>query len=272
MGSPSSRSSPGGSPAASPLATPRAAAPPDRSPGTRPSRAPSTAGLARSAPARLPSRPLAGPPPTSCGPPGKPSPSPPPANPGSANPPSANLPSASKPAPAPPSRRIAARDVQARPAQAREPGAHPLPQFGGRLAGEGEAEYPFRPDHAVGDQPDQPGGHRLALARARAGDDRERLQRRGDHLGLLRSGLGQAEQPGQVPGLVTDRAHGLPRRMSCHRRARQHRASSFLTGGPVISWPPSRALRWLREACPRRRDTATAPEAPYAAFGPAAGA
>src|SRR5215467_14035092 len=104
MGSPSSRSSPGGSPAASPLATPRAAAPPDRPAGTRPSRAPSTAGLARSAPARLPSRPLAGPPPTSCGPPGKPSPSPPPANPGSASPPSASLPSASRLAPAPPSR------------------------------------------------------------------------------------------------------------------------------------------------------------------------
>src|SRR5215468_905099 len=34
-------------------------------------------------------------------------------------------------------------------------------------------------------------------------------------------------------------------------------------------WPPSRALRWLRKACPRRRDTATAPGAPYAAFGPA---
>src|SRR5260370_1023466 len=44
-----------------------------------------------------------------------------------------------------------------------------------------------------------------------------------------------------------------------------------VTGTAVlISWPPSRALRWLREACPRRRDTATAPEAPYAAFGPAA--
>src|SRR5690348_13899999 len=42
-----------------------------------------------------------------------------------------------------------------------------------------------------------------------------------------------------------------------------------------ISWPPSRAVGpggppWLRETCPRRRDTATAPGAPYAAFGPAA--
>src|SRR5215467_8308154 len=40
----------------------------------------------------------------------------------------------------------------------------------------------------------------------------------------------------------------------------------------LIPLPPSRALRWLREACPRRRDTATAPGAPYAAFGPAAAA
>src|SRR5215831_7858998 len=30
---------------------------------------------------------------------------------------------------------------------------------------------------------------------------------------------------------------------------------------PLISLPPSRALRWLREACPRRRDTAPAPAA-----------
>ncbi|HEV3067994.1 MAG TPA: imidazole glycerol phosphate synthase subunit HisF [Streptosporangiaceae bacterium] len=45
--------------------------------------------------------------------------------------------------------------------------------------------------------------------------------------------------------------------------------------------PPSRdvvpearrtAARWLREAGPRRRDTATAPGGPYAAFGPAAAA
>src|SRR5215468_7895160 len=46
----------------------------------------------------------------------------------------------------------------------------------------------------------------------------------------------------------------------------------------LISLPSSRALRLVvpearqtagRKACPRRRDTATAPGAPYAAFGPA---
>src|SRR5262250_217988 len=40
----------------------------------------------------------------------------------------------------------------------------------------------------------------------------------------------------------------------------------------LIPLPPSRALRWLRQACPRRRDTATASGAPYAAFDPAAAA
>src|SRR5215470_2019725 len=52
----------------------------------------------------------------------------------------------------------------------------------------------------------------------------------------------------------------VPPRISMHRT-------------PLTSLPPSRALglgpRWLRAAGPRRRDTATAPGAPYAAFGPA---
>src|SRR5215470_10708312 len=42
---------------------------------------------------------------------------------------------------------------------------------------------------------------------------------------------------------------------------------------PSAFWPPSRAVGpggppWLREAGPRHGDTATAPGAPYAAFGP----
>src|SRR5690242_6714478 len=49
------------------------------------------------------------------------------------------------------------------------------------------------------------------------------------------------------------------------RTAGTSRSSSLSCGGApaLISWPPSRALRWLREAGPRRRDTADA------AFGPA---
>src|SRR5262249_24048082 len=60
--------------------------------------------------------------------------------------------------------RVAAADIQPGPAQPGEPGADPLPKFGRRLAGEGEAQDPSRAHHAVSDQPDQPGGHGLALA------------------------------------------------------------------------------------------------------------
>ena len=44
-------------------------------------------------------------------------------------------------------------------------------QLGGGLAGEGQPEHRVRGDQPVGDQPDHPGGHRLGLARAGAGDD-----------------------------------------------------------------------------------------------------
>jgi len=49
-------------------------------------------------------------------------------------------------------------------------------------------------------------------------------------------------------------------------------AAGARTSVTAPSLPPSWALRWLREACPRRRDTATPPGAPHAAFGPAAAA
>ena len=89
-------------------------------------------------------------------------------------------------------------------------GPHPLPQLGGGLPGEGEAEHPFRPDHAVGDQPDQPGRHRLALARAGPGDHGQRLRRCGDDRGLLarwaRAGRAAGPAGGAVPGM---RRHGV---------------------------------------------------------------
>src|SRR5215813_6601925 len=44
--------------------------------------------------------------------------------------------------------------------------------------------------------------------------------------------------------------------------------SAPVMGPRLLLLPPSRALRWLREAGPRRRDTATAPGTPYAAFDP----
>ena len=88
--------------------------------------------------------------------------------------------------------------LQARPAQPFQAGAHPVGELGRGLPGEGEPEYPVRADHPVGDQPDQPRRHRLALARARARDDRQRAERRGDHRRLFRRRLGQPEQPGQL--------------------------------------------------------------------------
>src|SRR5215469_12138293 len=70
----------------------------------------------------------------------------------------------------------------------------------------------------------------------------------------------------------------LPRASSTRVRApdlaRYAAATSPLCPAPTtmasywLTLPPSRALRWLREAGPRHRDTATAPGAPYAAFGP----
>ncbi len=87
---------------------------------------------------------------------------------------------------------------QFRPAQAFQPGADPVGELGRGLPGEGESEHPVRADHSVGDQPDQPRRHRLALARAGPRDDRQRPQRRGDHRGLLRRRLGQPQQPRQL--------------------------------------------------------------------------
>ena len=109
-----------------------------------------------------------------------------------------------------------ALEVQgSRPPQPLQAGAHPVGELCRGLPGEGEPEHPVRADHPVGDQPDQPRRHRLALARARARDDGQRAERRGDHRRLFRRRLGQPEQPGQLgwwdwPDLaspVPDRGH-----------------------------------------------------------------
>src|SRR5437667_385768 len=50
-----------------------------------------------------------------------------------------------------------------------------------------------------------------------------------------------------------------------HRTSRYKKSSGTAGCALSITLPPSRALRWLREACPRRRDTATAPAARRAA-------
>ena len=93
---------------------------------------------------------------------------------------------------------VCAGQLGIRAAQPFQSGAHPVGELGRGLPGEGQAEHPVRADHPVGDQPDQAGRHRLALARAGAGDDRQRAERRGNHRRLLRCRLGQPEQPGQL--------------------------------------------------------------------------
>ncbi len=96
---------------------------------------------------------------------------------------------------------------QSRPAQRVEPGADPVGKLGRRLPGEGEAEHPLRADQAVGHQPDKPRGHRLALARAGAGHDGQRPERRTDGGRLLRRRLGQPQQPRQLARRI--RRHNL---------------------------------------------------------------
>ena len=115
----------------------------------------------------------------------------------------------------------AIRSSPAEPAdQLAEPLPDPVRQLAGRLAGEGEAEDLLRADVPVGDQPDHPGGHRLGLAGAGAGDHQQRLDRRGDDGGLLagsargsRSSFGQLER-------------GVPRTGCDDRACRRARRSS----------------------------------------------
>ena len=122
-----------------------------------------------------------------------------------------------------------------RAAQPLQPGAHPVGELGRGLPGEGEAEYPVRADHPVGDQPDQSRRHRFALARARARDDRQRAGRRGDHRGLLRRRLGQPEQPGQLRR--TDRAgrghHNIPAEGTDIPRRNPRAGSVVYPGGRI---------------------------------------
>src|SRR5215831_10499898 len=65
----------------------------------------------------------------------------------------------------------------------------------------------------------------------------------------------------------------LDTRAACsrHTSARARWTAPRMPSGTLFTWPPSRALRWLREACPRRRDTAASLRV-LAAFGPAAAA
>ena len=99
--------------------------------------------------------------------------------------------------------------------------ADPVGQLGGGLPGEGQAEHPVRADHAVGDQPDQTRGHRLALARSRPGDDGLRPEPRPDHRRLLGGRLGQPEHPCQLPRRVRGHSVIPPDRTDIPQASRQ---------------------------------------------------
>ena len=60
-----------------------------------------------------------------------------------------------------------------------------LGELGGRLAGEGQSQDLVGLHVTVGDQPDDPRGHRLGLARAGASHDQQRTHRRLDDGALL---------------------------------------------------------------------------------------
>jgi len=101
---------------------------------------------------------------------------------------------------------------------------HPAAEFAGRLAGEGQAEHLVGADGARPHQPDDPGRHHGGLARARAGDDHGRFQRRGDRRQLL-VGEGDPQQVGELAGIgETHPTTCRPRSLAGQLPAKGHRA------------------------------------------------
>ncbi len=87
-------------------------------------------------------------------------------------------------------------------AAAREPAqprANAFAELAGRLAGERQTAPAFGQHQAVGDEPDDAGGHGFGLARARARDDQRGFPWRGDDRGLLRGRRMQPERRGHHP-------------------------------------------------------------------------
>ena len=100
-------------------------------------------------------------------------------------------------------------------AGAQERRADPRGQLRRGLAGEREPEHLLRADGAGADEPHHPRGHDGGLARAGAGDDDARLERRADGVQLLLA-EGDAEQVGQLRPSRQD-AHAI----TCPERAGQ---------------------------------------------------
>ena len=73
-----------------------------------------------------------------------------------------------------------------------QPAPDPASELGRGLAGERQTENGVRRDDAVRDQPHDPGGHGLGLARAGAGDDDRRAEVGLDDRSLFRASAGAA--------------------------------------------------------------------------------
>ena len=101
-----------------------------------------------------------------------------------------------------------------------QPATDPLAEFGRRLAGEGQPQHAVRSDEPVGDEPHDARRHRLGLARAGAGDDNSRRERRLDHRRLLGRRRGQAEQRRQLASAVITCVTCRPAVCSGHELAR----------------------------------------------------
>ncbi len=93
--------------------------------------------------------------------------------------------------------------------EAAQPGAHPVGELAGGLAGERQAQHPVRRDQPVGHEPDHAGGHRLGLARPGTGDDQRGLGGRGDHGHLLVGRRGQPQLGGQQAGADQVAGHSV---------------------------------------------------------------
>ena len=79
-----------------------------------------------------------------------------------------------------------------------QPQPDPVTELAGRLARERQAEHLLGRDDPVGDEPDDPRGHRLGLARPGAGHDEQRAQGGLDDLDLVGGRRGPAEQVGDA--------------------------------------------------------------------------
>ena len=130
--------------------------------------------------------------------------------------------------------------------------ADALGQLRGRLAREGQPQHLVGSDQTVGDEPDDPCGHRLGLAGSGARDDEQGPGPGLDDRGLL---VGRSRQVQRTCDLEGGEAHPLGSLRHPLRR-RGHRASpSGWTGqddltGHVRHCPATQ--RSWRRSCPRR--------------------